>query len=324
VITGRSTGSVLTTTVLLNVNPSPTFAISANPSALTMVQVGSGSSTIAVTALYGFSGNVDLTVTGCPSGATCTLPTPISVTSTSTATLNISLSTSTSAGTYLVTITGNQGSLVQSATLTLNVNPAGTLTNVALPANGGTAVASSMYSSALSPSFAIDGNRKGVVYWNDGTQNTYPDWLEVDFNGSKAITEVDVFSVQDNSQAPLDPTPTMTFNSYGLRNFEVQYWTGSAWVDVPGGAVTNNSLVWQKFTFTPIATSKIRVFVSSTADGVWSRINEVEAYANVSTFPDFTVSASPPVMSLDQGDNANGAVTVNSIFGFTGNVDLAL
>jgi hypothetical protein len=65
---------------------------------------------------------------------------------------------------------------------------------------------------------------------------------------------------------------------YGLRNFEVQYWTGSAWAPVPGGTVTNNNLVWRKFTFAPLATSKIRVFVTATADSVWSRINEVEAY----------------------------------------------
>ena len=32
----------------------------------------------------------------------------------------------------------------------------------------------------------------------------------------------------------------------GLRAFEVQYWNGSAWVAVPGGAVTNNNQVWRQ------------------------------------------------------------------------------
>jgi hypothetical protein len=59
----------------------------------------------------------------------------------------------------------------------------------------------------------------------------------------------------------------------------VQYWSGSAWTDVPGGAVTNNNLVWRQFTFAPVTTTKIRVLVTATADGVWSRIAEVEAYA---------------------------------------------
>ena len=35
--------------------------------------------------------------------------------------------------------------------------------------------------------------------------------------------------MQDNYTAPVEPTATMTFGSWGLRNFEVQYWTGTAW-----------------------------------------------------------------------------------------------
>ena len=168
--------------------------------------------------------------------------------------------------------------MTHTATVSLTVLPAGTLTNVALPANGGVAVASSSYSSAFAASNAIDRDRKGVAYWNDNTMNSFPDWLEVDFNGTKAISEVDVFSVQDNVQSPINPTPAMTFSSYGLRNFEVQYWTGSAWAPIPGGTVTNNNLVWRQFMFAPLASSKIRVFVTATADGAWSRIAEVEAY----------------------------------------------
>ncbi len=35
--------------------------------------------------------------------------------------------------------------------------------------------------------------------WRDAEPgNTFPDWVEVDFNGSKTIDEVDVFSVQDS------------------------------------------------------------------------------------------------------------------------------
>src|SRR4029077_12485989 len=111
-------------------------------------------------------------------------------------------------------------------TVTMTILPAGTLTNVALPANGGSAVASSVFNSTTAAAKAIDGDRKGLAYWNDGTQNSFPDWLEVDFNETKSVSEIDVFSVQDNFQSPVNPTPTMTFSSYGVRNFEVQYWTG--------------------------------------------------------------------------------------------------
>jgi hypothetical protein len=213
--------------------------------------------------------------------------------------------------------------LIHTTTLNLTVVPAGILTNVALAANGGVASASSTYSSPFAPANAIDGDRKSGFYWNDGTLGSFPDWLEVDFNGTKILTEVDVFSVQDNLQSPVNPTPTMTFTLYGLTNFEVQYWTGSAWADVPGGAVTNNNLVWRQIQFTPLATTKIRVLVNGSADGSWSRIAEVEAYA-IPNSPDFTISASPSALALTQGQTGTSTVTATALNGFSGGVDLAV
>ncbi len=323
-ISGSTGNSVATTSVSLTVNPPPDFSISANPSSLTLVQVGTGTSTVTITSLYGFSGSVALAVTGCPAGATCTLATPVSPNPTATSTLTVALTTSTAAGTYMLTITGTHGALVHTANVPLTVNAAGTLTNIALLANGSTAVASSTYSAQFAPSNAIDGDRKGIVYWNDGSSSSFPDWLEVDFNGTKLLREIDVFTVQDSFQSPIDPTPTTPFTLYGLRNFEVQYWTGTVWAPIPGGTVTNNNLVWRQFTFAALSTSKIRVLVTGTADGVWSRITEIEAYANTSTFPDFSISADPSSLTLLQGDSASSTVTVAALNGFTGNVGLAV
>ena len=42
------------------------------------------------------------------------------------------------------------------------------------------------------------------------------------FNGSKTIDEVSVFSLQDTYTAPVEPTATMTFFSFGLRAFQIQ------------------------------------------------------------------------------------------------------
>jgi len=47
-------------------------------------------------------------------------------------------------------------------------------------------------------------------------------------SGAKIVDEVNVFSMQDSYAAPIEPTPTLTFTSYGVRAFEVQYWTGTA------------------------------------------------------------------------------------------------
>src|SRR5437016_1855094 len=53
--------------------PVPDFSMSRNPTSLTLTQGTSGNSAITVTAVNGFSSSVALTVTGCPSGATCSL-----------------------------------------------------------------------------------------------------------------------------------------------------------------------------------------------------------------------------------------------------------
>src|ERR1700741_2063300 len=74
----------------------------------------------------------------------------------------------------------------------------------------------------------------------------------------------------------------MTFSLYGVTDFQVQYWTGSAWVTVPGGIVSGNNLVWRQVTFSALTTSAIRVWVTGALSG-YSRITEVEAYGTAAT-----------------------------------------
>src|SRR5713101_3342311 len=71
----------------------------------------------------------------------------------------------------------------------------------------------------------------------------------------------------------------MTFSIYGLSQYEVQYWDGSAWTDVTGGNITGNNKVWRKFIFSAITTSKIKVLTHASTDG-YSRLVEVEAWGS--------------------------------------------
>jgi hypothetical protein len=156
-------------------------------------------------------------------------------------------------------------------------------TNVALESNGATALASSLYNGSFPVTAAINGDRHhlyladgGYNIWHSAIYAPKPDWLEVSFAGSKSISEINVVTMQDDYHNPVEPTEATTFQSYGLRDFEVQYWDGSQWLAVPGGVVTNNDKVWRKFAFAPITTTKIRVLVQASADG-FTRIMEVEA-----------------------------------------------
>ena len=166
--------------------------------------------------------------------------------------------------------------------------PPGVRTNVALASLGAQVIASSTYP-GYGAEGLINGERSGAAWgagggWNDGTADSWPDWIEVHLNGTFELGEVDVFSVQDSYQSPLEPTPTMTFTQYGLRDFQIQYWTGSAWAPIPGAAAVGNNLVWRQFVFAPVTTSRIRIWVSS-ALNTWSRMTEVEAYTSDGSAP---------------------------------------
>ena len=110
--------------------------------------------------------------------------------------------------------------------------------------------------------------------WHDGA---VPDWLQVDFAGARTISEIDVFSMQDNYTAPAEPTLGMPFTLYGLTDFQVQSWDGTQWVTVPGGSLTGNTQVWRQVLFAPLTTTRIRVNVTGAAMN-FSRIVEIEAY----------------------------------------------
>ena len=157
-------------------------------------------------------------------------------------------------------------------------------TNVALDA---TVTTSSTASEDYSADSVINGSTTGAGWgtggggWQDGTPNVFPDWVEINFGATKAIDWINVYTLQDNFTNPSEPTLTQTFSQYGITDFDVQYWNGSAWVNVPGGTVNGNNNVWRRFVFATINTPKIRVFVRNALGGQ-SRITEIQAFhANV-------------------------------------------
>ncbi|HKU76282.1 MAG TPA: discoidin domain-containing protein [Pyrinomonadaceae bacterium] len=163
-----------------------------------------------------------------------------------------------------------------------------TKTNVALRSNGGVATASSEISAGCDTwpaRGANDGDRKGAYWggtggWADSSSGNFSnDWLQIDFAGSKTIDEIDVFTLQDNYANPIEPTDTTTFSTYGLTAFDVSYWNGSSWAQIPETVVTGNNKVWRKLTFSAITTTKIRVFGRAAVDNGRSRIAELEAWS---------------------------------------------
>jgi subtilase family serine protease len=97
------------------------FSLSASPTNVSVVQGGTGTSTVTISQLNGFSSSVSLSASGLPSGVTASFS-PASATTTSTVTFTAGATAT--AGTSNVTITGTSGSLTHSSTLTVTVTVA--------------------------------------------------------------------------------------------------------------------------------------------------------------------------------------------------------
>jgi len=164
--------------------------------------------------------------------------------------------------------------------LSQTIQPPAGSSNVALASVGAVATASSQYSGAYPASAVNNGDRKGTGWgngggWNDATNGIYPDDVQIDFNSTKTIDRVVVYTLQDNYANPVEPTDTQTFSLYGVTAFTVEGWNGTGWTVL--GSVSNNNLVKRTVTFAAYTTDVIRIKLSA-ALGLYSRIVEVEAF----------------------------------------------
>ncbi|MGA9673666.1 MAG: protease pro-enzyme activation domain-containing protein, partial [Terracidiphilus sp.] len=118
-VTGTSGSLTATTTVALGIYV-PTFTVGA-PN-LNVGQGSSATSYVYVSPQYGFSGNVNLAISGLPAGVTASFaPNP----TTGTSTMTLTASSSAAVGQYNVTVTGTSGSVTATAPVTLVVSAPG-------------------------------------------------------------------------------------------------------------------------------------------------------------------------------------------------------
>ena len=117
-ITASSGNLVHTASVNLVVSAAADFTLTAMPSSLTVARKSSGSYTVSISALNGFSGTVALSVSGVPSRTSSSFS-PSSVSTSGQSTLTIGPNKPAQTGTYQLVITGTSGNLSHSASVTL-------------------------------------------------------------------------------------------------------------------------------------------------------------------------------------------------------------
>ena len=159
------------------------------------------------------------------------------------------------------------------------------LVNYALTTLGSVPTASSTYTTRnYSAESAFDGERSGGGWeqgggWNDNTRGEWPDSLAISFGGgAKAISEIHVYTLQNDYRNTVVPDENTDASIYGIQDFEVQTWNGTAWVTVPGGTITGNTKAMRVITLgAPITTTGVRIVVNM-GRAHYSRIVELEAY----------------------------------------------
>jgi hypothetical protein len=101
------------------------FSISASPSALTVSRSHSGTYTLTLSPLSGFTGGVALSCSGVPSHTTCSIsPSPVTLNGTSSAqaTVTITVAGGANTGKRTLTFKGTSGTVTHSTTVTLTIN----------------------------------------------------------------------------------------------------------------------------------------------------------------------------------------------------------
>jgi len=103
--------------------PPPDFSLSASPSSRIVVRANSAAYTVTASPSNAFTGDVNLSVSGLPSGAQGTFtPNPLSVPSgQASSTLVVTTTDTTKLGTFTLRITGTSGNLSHAASVTLQV-----------------------------------------------------------------------------------------------------------------------------------------------------------------------------------------------------------
>jgi cellulose 1,4-beta-cellobiosidase len=124
-------GTITRSTTITVIVPGTGFTLAPSATSLSVKQGSSGTDTITVTDLSGFTGTVSFTASGLPSGVTASFSPASSTTS---SVLTLTASSTATLGSFTVTVTGTSGSTTATTSLTLNVTSSTGFTLAASPA----------------------------------------------------------------------------------------------------------------------------------------------------------------------------------------------
>ncbi len=345
-VTGTSGSLSHPATITYNVQD---FAVAGSPTSVPVLSGTSGTSTIAVSTVNGFTGTISLAATVSPSTElTCTLsPTSVPLGTSGTSTL----SCSGSFGTYTVTVTGTSGSLSHSATVTYTVNyftvtasptsitvnagVAGTSTITVAPVNGfagtvtlavstnstnlsctlsSTSITGGSGTSTLSCTGSVAGNYLTTVTGTSGTFSYSPTvtYLVQDFTVTASPASVSV---------PAGTTAYSTVSVSSLNSFSGTVIL-AATVSQQGLSCTLSSTSITGSGSSALSCVGTPGSYSVTVTGTSGPITHSIVLTFVVANSDFTISVPYTSYYMSTKTQVTETITLNSVGSFTGTVQL--
>ena len=352
-ITGTS-GSVTATTNITVAVHAPSFSLSGSPSSLGVDQGSSGTTTINVTPQYGFTGSVNLDVSGLPSGVTASWGTnPTSGSSV----LTLAVSSSATPGTTTLTVTGTSGSLTATTTVALSIyGPSFTLSgggvlNIGQGTSSTTYIyVNPQYGFTGSVSLSVSGLPTGVTASFSPNPATGMSTLTVTASSSASLGTTTVTITGTSGSLTATTTlslgvyaPTFTLSGGGSLDIgQGAFGTTYIYVNPQYGFTGGVSLsvsglpagVTASFSPNPAtgnSTSTLTVTASSSAaigqytltvTGTSGSLTATTTLSLGVYAPTFTISANS--LNLGQGSSGTSYVWVNSQYGFAGSVSFSV
>jgi uncharacterized membrane protein len=222
-ITGTSGAQTVTTTVPLGIY-APTFTIS-GPGSMGISQGATTTAYASVYAQYGFTGSVNFSISGLPTGVTASFsPNP----TTSNSTLTLTASSSAVPGQYTLTITGTSAGLTATTPFTLQINPTSfTLSSspASLTMNEGASASANIY---VNPQFGFTGSVNFAV-------SDLPSGVTATLSPNPSTSTSTLTVTASNAAAPGTTIVTITGTSGNLTAVTTLYIT----VDAPSFTLIN-------------------------------------------------------------------------------------
>jgi hypothetical protein len=165
----------------------------------------------------------------------------------------------------------------------------------------GATVSASYTGSGTTTASAIDGFPINEPFWGAGGSPNSQDWYEVNFGSVKSVDEMRLYFKDSRPANSTYRAPS---------SYQVQYLNGSTWTAVGNQVKTPTAPAgnYNKVSFTPVSTQRIRVLMTNAA-GSKSGLTEVKLYNRGGTTPPPTT---PPPTSTNLALSATPTASFTS------------